>query len=349
MPNKSADELVTVSKAIFQASGSSEEEATIVAEHLVDSNLTGHDSHGVQRVPQYIGEIDEDFITPSSSVKVQKEWPAGAVIDGHNVYGQVSCAVAMKTAIDKAGDSGVSAVTLFGANHSGRLGTYGEMAAAAGMVGIVFVNAGGAGQWVAPFGGREKRLSTNPICIGAPSGGEFPMLLDMGTSIAPEGKIRHFHKSEMQCPDGWLIDGDGNPSNDPGVLYKDPPGAILPVGGSAGHKGYGLGFLIDILTGALSGAGVCRSDLTGASGKGGLLFLAINVENFTGLSGFRDQVDVLADYVKSTPPAPGFEEVLVPGEFEHRFRQKRLKEGIEIPDLTWEEINDTAKKVGASI
>jgi uncharacterized oxidoreductase len=349
MPLKSAEELMLLSKAIFVASGSSEEEATVVAEHLVDSNLTGHDSHGVQRIAQYIDEIDQGFITPSSEVKIEKDWESGSVIDGHHVYGQVSCAAAMKQALDKAQGGGVAAVTLFGANHSGRLGTYGEMAAAAGMVGIVFVNAGGAGQWVAPFGGKEKRLSTNPICIGAPSGGDFPILLDMGTAVAPEGKIRHYHKSGMTCPDGWLIDGHGNPTNDPGALYEDPPGAILPVGGSAGHKGFGLGFLIEILTGALSGAGVCRADLTGASGKGGLLFLAIDIENFTALDGFRDKVTVLADYVKTSPPAPGFQEVLVPGEFEHRNRQVRSKEGIDVPDVTWAEINGAAKKVGASV
>jgi len=349
MPVKTANELIAFSKAVFQASGSSEEEATTVAEHLVDSNLAGHDSHGVQRVPQYIGEIDLGLITPSASIKVEKDWDAGSVIDSHGVYGQVSCAQGMQRAMEKAQKMGIGAVSLFGANHSGRLGTYAEMAAAAGMVGMVFVNAGGAGQWVAPFGGREKRLSTNPICIGAPSGGDFPILLDMGTAIVPEGKVRHYQKSGLTCPDGWLIDGHGNPTNDPNTLYVDPPGAILPVGGPAGHKGFGLGFLIDILTGALSGAGVCQKDLTSASGKGGLLFLALNVEQFTSQQGFIDNVSTLVEYVKSSPPAPGFEEVLVPGEFEHRTRQARLKDGIDLPDMTWEEMNDTAQKVGASV
>jgi uncharacterized oxidoreductase len=340
MPRLTAEEVTRVSIEILRAAGAPEDHATIVTRHLVDANLAGHDSHGVMRLPQYVEEIGRGQISPEATETVVRDWAGGAVIDARGALGQVACYRAMERALDKAKERGVGVVTVRSCGHSGRLGTYGELAAAKGRIGMVFNNAGGSGQWVAPFGGSVGRLSTNPLCIAAPSAGEFPIVIDMSTCVAPEGKVRHTFQSGKPAPDGWLIDAQGRPTNDPGALYETPRGALLPFGESAGHKGFGLSFLVDVLAGALTDAGCARPDAPHQSPGRGLLFLALDVEVFTSLDGFRSHVETLVDYVRSCPPAPGFEEVLAPGEFEYRRRQERQRDGFEIPEQTWQTISD---------
>jgi uncharacterized oxidoreductase len=223
---------------LLQAAGVSAQDAGITAAHLVAANLAGHDSHGAMRLLQYLREIDDGRIVPGTTVHVLADWPTGAVIDARGVLGQVACCDAMQRAIDKAGNAGMAAVTLRHANHSGRLGSYVEQAAAAGMLGIAMANGGGGGQWVAPFGGRQRRLSTNPIAIGAPSAGAFPHVLDISTSIAPEGKVRDCLQRGVPTPAGWLW-SRGEPTDDPRALCGDPGGALLPFG-AAGHKDWTL-------------------------------------------------------------------------------------------------------------
>ena len=160
----------------------------------------------------------------------------------------------------------------------------------------------------------------------------------MSTCVAPEGKVRHTFQSGKSAPDGWLIDAEGNPTNDPGALYENPRGALLPFGESAGHKGFGLSFLVDVLAGALTAAGCARPDAPHQSPGRGLVFLALDVETFTTTESFQGHVKTLVEHVTSCPPAPGFEEVLVPGEFEYRQRQTRQRDGFEVPDATWQAI-----------
>jgi len=339
MPRISAAELEKIATESLIAAGAGEEEAVIVSRHLVDSNLAGHDSHGVQRVSQYVRELREGVVEGKGREKVIRDWPTGCHIHGGKVLGQVAGHRAMEHAIEKARKHGIGAATLVRCGHSGRLGSYGEQAAAQGMIGMIFNNAAGGGQWVAPFGGTQGRISPNPFCIAAPTDGDFPVILDISTCVAPEGKVRHALNSRVAAPDGWLIDADGNPTNDPSLLYATPRGALLAFGEKAGHKGFGLAFLVDVLAGALSGAGCSDAESRQGDPTGrGMLFIAIDTAFFTPLGDFQDRVRDLIDYVQSCSPAPGFDSVMVPGEFEHRCRSERSRDGIDVPEKTWEEI-----------
>jgi uncharacterized oxidoreductase len=338
MPTVTATNLDQLATSIFCAYGVDNAESQLVAAHLVDASLAGHDSHGVMRIVQYVQDIETGSIVPGAKIHCLDEWASGAVLDAKGLFGQVACHDAMQIAIDKARDTSIAAVTLRHSNHSGRLGTYVEMAAKAGMIGLVTANGGGAGQWVAPFGGCERRLSTNPLTFGAPSGKEFPIVVDISTSIAPEGKVRHYLKAGKLLPDGWLVDADGSPTNDPNQLYANPAGAILPLGGSSGHKGFGLAMMVDVLSGALSAAGCPRpGDFDPAHGSG-LFMLAIDIGRFGAPADFAQQISDMTDYVKSSKPANGFDRVLVPGEFEHEQRQSHRQNGIDLPEQTWQEI-----------
>ena len=214
MPTFTADALTCLATDIFQRCGAPRDIAAGVAEHLVASNLAGHDSHGVLRIEQYVDMIDQKLLVPEGRMHVVERFAAGAVVDGNQGFGQVAARDAMYLAIEIAGTTGTGAVAVRNCCHTGRLGTYSEMAAAAGMVGIVFVNAGGGGQLVAPFGGTARRISTNPLSIAAPSA-DGTVMLDIATSVAPEGKVRAMLAAGKQLPAGWLIDARGEPTTDP--------------------------------------------------------------------------------------------------------------------------------------
>jgi uncharacterized oxidoreductase len=213
------------------------------------------------------------------------------------------------------------------------------------MIGIVMVNAGGGGQSVVPFGGSSRRLATNPFSIAAPTSGEFPLVLDIATSMAPEGKIRDHALRGAKLPEGWIVDANGQPSCDPNDFYGPPAGAILPLGGPAGHKGFCLALMIDVLAGALSGAGCCREEKVPA--RDGVLLIAIDVEQFSDRVAFYENVAELIAYVKSCPPAPGFSDIFVPGELEYREAQRRRQSGINIDEHIWQQIQTIANRLGA--
>lgn len=339
MPTIPTPELEQLCSRILQGAGADAREAEIVSQHLVDANLAGHDSHGAMRVIQYVDEIRSGLIVPGQELTILKEWPAGAVVDAAGMFGQVACCEAMQIALDKAAESGIAAVTIRGAGHSGRLGAYAEQAAAAGRLGIAMANGGGAGQWVAPFGGRERRLSTNPIAIGAPSAGPFPLILDISTSVAPEGKVRDRLQKQQTVPDGWLVDHEGQPTTDPQTLYAELCGALLPFGGTSGYKGFGLGFMVDVFAGALTAAGCPESEKAASGVRSGLFMLAVDIRQFTPLDEFRHRVARMASYVKSSRPAAGFDEVLVPGEPEYRQRQEKQRQGASLPDSVRAELD----------
>jgi uncharacterized oxidoreductase len=267
------------------------------------------------------------------------------VLDGQLAFGQVIAVEAMRLAIGKARESAVCAVSVFNSNHVGRLAAHTLLAAESGMIGLLTVNAGGAGQLVAPFGGVAGRLATNPISIAVPSpDGSPPLVLDIATSGAPEGKLRAYRQRGEQVPDGWIIDHAGRPSNDPKDFYGPPPGALLPLGGAAGHKGYGLALMFDILAGGLSGAGCSRPNPKPTGD--GLFLMAIDVRQFSPIDEFRTRVAELVEHVKSSPPAPGFQEVMVPGEYGFRQEQKRRRDGIVVEETTWAEIQAIARELG---
>ena len=346
MPVLTAEQLKRIARALFGAAGASSDEAEIVANHLVDANLAGHDSHGVLRIPQYLKAIQSGDLKVNVEPRVLLETPATAVLDGRGGFGQLVGRNAMNLAMQKARQTGISAVAARNSYHTGRIASYPLMAAAEEMVAIVMVNAGGGGQSVAPFGGLGRRLATNPLSIAAPSGGEFPVLLDIATSVAPEGKIRDRHLKDKPVPLGWLIDSQGRPSTDPKDFYGPPAGALLPLGGAAGYKGFGLAFMIDILAGALSGAGCCRPEVLDA--RDGALMIVIDVKRFIPMESFYRQVTSLAEYVRTTPLAPGSPGILVPGELEYRSQQRRSVDGIEVDEATWQEVEALGALLGVS-
>ena len=344
MPNFTQAQLQKITADIFEAGGVPRDEAAIIAQLLVASNLAGHDSHGVLRIPQYMGLIASGLIQPGAPMEVERESPSHALINGNWGFGHVVAQKAMLLAIEKAKSSTISAISVYNCNHIGRIGSYPMLAAEAGMVGITMVNAGGTALYVTPFGGRDGRLATNPIAIATPTREGQPILLDITSSVVAQGKIRVALNRGESVPLGWLMNSEGEPTQDPQDLMASPPGALLPLGGIVGHKGYALGLMIDILGGALSGAGCSGSGNTRL--QNGVLMIVLDIAKFTPLDEFYEHVDGLVAHVKASPTAPGFDEILTPGEIEARQTEHRLRAGIPIDDETWRQIQETAAEVG---
>ena len=349
MPTFTQQQLIEVSIALFSAAGTPADKARIVAQLLTDANGAGHDSHGVIRIPQYMKSIEQGEIVPSAPVEEVRGTSITAVIDGHWGFGQVAMSRAVDVALEKAGAHGLAAVTVRGAGHIGRLGSYVDRIARQEIMALLFVNAVGVPAFrMAPWGGTEPRLATDPMAIGIPRSDGHPIVVDMTTTVVAEGKVRVLRNRGESAPDGWLLDPDGNPTNDPQLLYNlDRPGSILPLGGAAaGHKGYGLNVAMELLAGALSG--------TGCIGKGGpmgngILLLALDVNQFSTLEEFYDESDRFVAHVKSSPPADGVEEVLLPGEIERRVLEQRTRDGIYVEEETWQQILDCGIKLGVQL
>jgi len=342
-----AEELTAWCRRIFLAAGVPPEVAHRVAESLVESNLVGHDSHGVIRVPQYLDMLGDERINPRAEPHIVRETGSTAVLDGGWQFGQIAARYAMDVAVTKAWKGGVAVVQLFQSGHVGRLGEYAAQALSRDMIGIVTTNNHGGGQALSPFGGLARRLSPSPIAIAVPGGRDFPIVLDMTTSVVAEGKVRVKKARGERLPQGWILDAAGNPSTDPNDLYGPPQGSLTPLGGAAGYKGFGLAFIIDILSGALGGAGCSRVESPPMRGNG--VFLeAINPAAFGAADRFPRDVAGLADYVRSSPLAPGCDRILVPGQIEHETRLRRLQQGIEIEDETRQKLQSIATGLGLS-
>ena len=341
MPTVSASELEQFTARIFEATGSRPEEAAQVAKSLVEANLMGHDSHGVIRIPEYVGRIEKKDINLASSPQTVVETDSLAVIDGDWGWGQVVGRMAMEVAIEKASISAVGVVSVRNCCHIGRVGEFPAMAAERGMVAIIFVNGHGGGGLVPPWGGRERRLSANPIAAAVPRPDGRPIVMDISTCAIAEGKVRVALHRGASLPPGCIVDAEGRPSTDPADFYGPPEGALLPIGR---HKGFALALITDILAGALSGAGCARAG-DNRIGNGFLAFV-IDIKKLRGDADFDADVNELVKWVKSSALAPGFDEILVPGEPEARERARRAREGIPIADETWRQITETASRYG---
>ena len=346
-----AETLQQLVSEIFSAAGCSGEEAARIGLYLVRANLTGHDSHGVIRVPRYVQWMGTGRLVPGQQLSVVAENPAMAVVDGNFGFGQTIGPQAVQMGIDKAARSGAAVIALRRSGHLGRIGDWAEMAAEAGQVSIHFVNVSGS-LLVAPFGGASRRLATNPIAIGVPVPGEPPLILDFATSTVAEGKVMVAFNGGKPLPEGCLIDDQGRLSADPAVFYGEQPNRAAPdpsLGSGAiramgEHKGSGLSFMMELLAGALTGSG--------CAGPGerplvnGMLSVYLARERFDTEDGFAGEVHSYVEFFKSAKPAQAGGEVLVPGEPERRSRRTRLKEGVPLSDETWRSILDTAKAVG---
>jgi uncharacterized oxidoreductase len=328
---------------IFQGAGLSDEEAQRIAHSLVLSNLMGHDSHGVIRVTQYIKALKNGIVHADQRIRKVREADASAVVDGGWGFGQTICEQAMELAIEKAKTRSVAAVELYNCSHIGRLGEYVEMAAEANMIGMVMCNNHGLGRLMCAFGGIDPKMSPNPIAIGIPTSGQFPIVVDMTASVVAEGKIRVQKNRGEKIPDGWAMDAQGNAITDPNEFYGPPIGAILPFGGISAHKGFALAVAIDILSGALGGGGCSRENAERIGN--GVFLMAIDIQAFTGTDDFKIEVDTFIKFLKNSRLMDGFEEINMPGEIEYKRRQRLEKEGIMIDDTTWPQIFETAESV----
>ncbi len=344
MPTFLPQNLREIGYELFGAAGCREEDARAVVDHLVESNLFGHDSHGAIRFYEYAKAIREGRFNPNSRPKIVKDHPAAAVVDAGGAMGQVGATFATELAIEKAKQFGVGSVALRNTSHIGRVGAYPLIAAKQGFVGQIFVNAGNLGYQIAPFGGLDGKLSTNPLAFSAPRRDAEPLMVDMTTSVVAEGKIRVALNKGDQVPDGWIIDHDGNPTNDPTDFKADPPGAILPLGGVVAHKGTGLSMMVEVLGGLMSGMGCAKGSRTMISN--GVFLNVYNIEHFAEMDAYYDEFESLIEHVKSSRLAPGFEEILIPGEPEYRRALQVAAAGIAIDDRTWEQIVEEAEAVG---
>lgn len=347
MPVFTAEQLRNVGASVFEALGAPPEDAGLVSDLLVEANLTGFDSHGVIRLPIYARGVKMGAVKPGAEIGIVEETPSTAVVDGGWNFGQVVARHAMGVCIDKARSGIVGLVTAHHCQHVGRLNAYAEMALEHDMIGIMSVN---SASYVAPFGGMSRQLGTNPLCFAIPAGEEPPMVLDMATSVWARGKIMvHLARGE-ELPEGVFMDAEGNPTTDPGWYTEG--GVLRTLGGIAGYKGYGLSLLVEVLTGALSGAGCSGSEEYRSRpfyGGNGVFMMAIDVGRLTDLGGFKRRVDELFRRVKGSPLAPGSEEILIPGDPERRMRERRLREGIYVEDKTWGDIRALAEELGVSV
>ena len=346
MPVFSREHLRASGAAIFAATGAPAESATVVADLLADANAVGHDSHGVIRIPQYISTIEQGEIDPRATVVVERETAVSAVLDGQWGFGQVVANRAIDWGLERAGRYGVAAATIKNCNHIGRLGSYMERVAERGMIGLLSVNSHGGGASVAPWGGREGRLGTNPLAAGLPDGAGGALVLDMTTSVVAEGKVRVVRNRGEQTPPGWIVDADGHPTTEPADFYDEPRGCLLPFGGAMGHKGYGLGVVVDLLSGALSGAGCTKG--RGFRIGNGCFLLVVDIGRFQPLGEYAAQVRDYIAYLKASPRAEGCSEILLPGELEQRERDKR-RAGIFVEDETWAQVLDCGRRLGAAL
>jgi uncharacterized oxidoreductase len=328
--------------ALYESAGASPGDARVVADHQVDANLAGHDSHGVHLLPTYLDRIRKGHIVPGAPIAVLDETDTTARVDGHWGFGQVVSTRAMELCIAKARRHRVGIVSVFRQSHVGRLGDYPLMAAAAGLVGLMMCDSGQAPKQVAPFGGREARLGTNPLAIAFPSDLEAPVLVDMATSAVAGGKLLVARARREAIPLGWLLDPAGNPTTDPSHFAAG--GAMLPLGGPQGYKGSALSFAVETLAAILPGLGF-GVDPAGRHNDGAFL-LAFDPAAFRPLAEFKAAVAAFARYLKATPPAAGFTEVLYPGEIEHRTAERRRREGIPIEDDTWSRLEALARAAG---
>lgn len=341
-----ADRLRRLAATILEAAGSVAAEADAVAARLVGANLAGHDSHGVIRVPQYVDQVRAGQIVPNRSALVVSETDAVTVLDGQGGYGQIVGAQSVQAAIDKARRHGIALSALRRSAHLGRLGDWAEMAAAAGMASIHFVNATGIPLRVVPHGGRDGRGTTNPLAMGIPVADGEPVVLDFATSAVAEGKVRVARNKGVPIPPDCLLDADGRPTTDPNALYAEPPGNLVPFGGAVtGHKGGALWLMVDLLAGAFTGGGCSRLPEGEPRFASNMLSIVIAPEAYAD-AGLAAEIRRFLGFVKSSRPrAPG-SEVLLPGEPERRARAARLKDGVPIDPTTWEQILAAAERQG---
>lgn len=326
----------TLGLALLVGSGARPEDADIVVSHLLEADAMGLRSHGVIRIPQYLDEIAVGSLDPHGVPVVDRLKPGRAAVDGGGTFGQVVGARIATTAADLARQTGIAIVTGRRMGHTGRIGAYPESVARSGMIGVAVCTGSPSGHWVAPFGGREGRIATNPIAFAYPAGPSGPVVADFSTAATAEGVIRSLHHRKLDAPAGWLRDAEGRPTTVPGTLYGSPRGSIQPLGGDLGYRGMALGLLVEVLGSILAGDAVDDQQRSGSN----LTVIAIEPDH-----GFAMLAAGLSDHVRSSPPIDANRPVLMPGDREQRARAA-AGSSVEIDPPTWGALADAAARAG---
>jgi LDH2 family malate/lactate/ureidoglycolate dehydrogenase len=325
----------------FVRLGVAAEDAALVADSLVQADAWGHGSHGVMRIFWYGARLETGAMAPTARPEFVVDAGGLAVLDGHDGIGQVIAKRAMESAIERARAHGIGAVAVRNSGHFGTAMYFTRMAAAAGCIGFLSTNASPA---MAPWGAREKRVGTNPWSWAAPAGSFPTMMLDVANTAVARGKLYVARQRGAAIPEGWAMDEDGRVTTDPA---RGIAGTILPM---AGHKGYAVSVLMDVVAGVLSGSafggavvGPYRADARSGVGH---LAIAIDIAACRPLADFEADMEALIRDLKSTPPAPGFDEVLYPGEPEARHARGCAAHGVALPAATVSDLNAHARRLG---
>src|SRR4051794_824248 len=345
MPTIAAPRLRELALTIVRAMGSREEEARDVADHLAGANLSGHDSHGIGMLPDYVRMLHAGLLVPNQELRPVSDAGAVLVLDAGRGFGQRMAKEAMRQGAERAKRQGSVVVALRNASHIGRVGTYGEQCAALGLASVHFVNVGDHDPHQAPFGCGDARLGTDPFCAALPDGqGGASVLLDMATSAIAFGKARVARNKGLPVPPDSVIDGQGRPTTDPLPLVDRHEGALRAFGG---HKGSGLAIMCELLGAALTGGQTIQPEHVR---KGGILnsmcSILMDPKAFGDPAAIELEVAAVNGWIKASPPAQGFEEVLLPGEPERRARLLREREGIPIDDKSLSDILTAAESLG---
>ena len=338
------DALRTLGARVFSALGAPDETARIVADDLVTANLMGHDSHGMQRLPQYAQGVRQGTVDVTARPRVVSVRGATALVSGDWAFGQLTGRAAMDEAVRLAGKHGVGMAAAVRCTHLGRLGEFVERAAGRGYVGMVWL--GGLNPVAVPYGGSQRALGTNPMAVGFPSAEADPVVLDFATTVVAAGKIGVARAAKRPLPPGRLVDPEGRPTTDPEAFYHG--GALLPFGG---HKGYALSVMIELLGQALTGADRppvprLERDDTADQRRSGALFCAVGIGAFRPADEAKATARDILNRMRDVPPALGFDRVLTPGQPEAITRAERTKTGIDLAESTWRQIHETALAAG---
>lgn len=341
------DQAVDFGKRLLLAQGVPDDIALDVAQHLVESDRVGYASHGLSILPTYRKVLVDGQVSPEGRPSVMTDHGSLLLFEGNKGFGQHVGKVVVERAIARAFDTGVCILTLRNSHHLGRMGQYGEMVAAQGLVFMAFTNVTNRQPMVAPFGGSEARLTTNPLCFAGPlPNNRPPLIVDMATSSIAINKARVLAAEGKEAPPGSLIDGQGQPSHDPAALFADPPGALLPFGG---HKGYALGIVTELLAGVLSGGGTIQPEHPRAGVATNNMFaIVLNPQVDFSATWRSHEVEAFIDYLLSCPPQPGVDRVQYPGEYEAANRA-RHHDHVELTDTIWQSLGGLAGELNVSL
>jgi uncharacterized oxidoreductase len=338
-----APALKTLVGKIFSQAGSNPRESELVADHLVEANLRGHDSHGVGMIPLYITNLGLGEAVLNVHPTVMRDLETMVVLDGGLGLGQSIAHEAMEIGIKRAQKHGSCIVALRNSHHIGRIGHWAEQCADAGLVSLHFVNVV-AEPVVAPYGGKVARLVTNPVSIGIPRQEKPPVIVDFATSKLAHGKIRVAYNKGVDVPEGALIDSMGTPTTDPSVLFEDPKGALLPFGD---HKGWTLAFACEALAGALTGGLTVKGPAKRPAVINNMLSIIVSADSMGTAPSFFQELEGFVQWAQSAENGQA-SSVLLPGDPERATRSIRLAEGIPVDKMTWRQITQAAESVGVA-